>query len=179
MVARNGIEIDRIISIVCSLTEDLTVANPATALRLDRFGEVPLFCVQEAAVEGQMASLVRMLMTYDASRPERPQPVLPERRRAPAPRSGSGLTSVAAAGRGWPDRVPPRHTAGSSVTPATLAQLAERVTCNLEVVGSNPTGGSFARSRSLTMEGDYWYISVRSCGPDLRGDSRVAKGGRL
>ena len=75
MVARNGIEIDRIISIVCSLTEDLTVANPATALRLDRFGEVPLFCVQEAAVKGQMASLVRMLMTYDATRPERPQPV--------------------------------------------------------------------------------------------------------
>ena len=75
MVARNGIEIDRIISIVCSLTEDLTVANPATALRLDRFGEVPLFCVQEAAVEGQMARLVRMLMTYDATRPERPQPV--------------------------------------------------------------------------------------------------------
>jgi hypothetical protein len=31
----------------------------------------------------------------------------------------------------------------------------------------------------LTMEGDYWYISVRSCGLDLRGDSRVAKGGRL
>lgn len=24
---------------------------------------------------------------------------------------------------------------------ATLAQLAERVTCNLEAVGSNPTGG--------------------------------------
>ena len=75
MVARNGIAIDRIISIVCSLTDDLTVANPATGLRLDRFGEVPLFCVQEAAVEGQMARVVRLLMTYDATRPERPQPV--------------------------------------------------------------------------------------------------------
>ena len=38
MVARNGVAIDRIISIVCSLTDDLTVANPATGLRLDRFG---------------------------------------------------------------------------------------------------------------------------------------------
>ena len=75
VVARNGIEIDRIVSILCSLTEDLTVANPATALRLDRFGDVPLFCVQEATVEGQMASLVRMLFTYDSAREERPQPV--------------------------------------------------------------------------------------------------------
>lgn len=75
MVARNGIEIDRIVSIMCSLTEDLTVANPATALRLDRFGDVPLFCVQEATVEGQMASVVRMLFTYDSTREERPQPV--------------------------------------------------------------------------------------------------------
>ena len=75
MVARNGVAIDRIISIVCSLTDDLTVANPATGLRLDRFGEVPLFCVQEAAVAGQMAGVVRLLMTYDATRPGRPQPV--------------------------------------------------------------------------------------------------------
>ena len=75
MVARNGIEIDRIVSILCSLTEDLTAANPATALRLDRFGGVPLFCVQEATVEGQMASLVRMLFTYDTAGEKRPQPV--------------------------------------------------------------------------------------------------------
>ena len=73
MVARNGIEIDRIVSVLCSLTEDLTVANPATALRLDRFGDVPLFCVQEATVQGQMASLVRMLFTYDTAGDERPQ----------------------------------------------------------------------------------------------------------
>lgn len=75
IVARNQIEIERIISIICSLTPDLTVANPATGLRLDRFGEVPLFCVQEAAVDGQMARVVRLLVTYDAPRGERPQPV--------------------------------------------------------------------------------------------------------
>ena len=75
IVAKNGIEIDRIISILCSLTEDLTAGNPATGLRMDRFGDVPLFCVQEAAVEGQMTSLVRMLFTYDSSRPGRPLPV--------------------------------------------------------------------------------------------------------
>ena len=75
IVATNAIEVDRIVSIVCSLTEDLTVANPATALRLGRYGEVPLFCVQEATVQGQMASLVRMLFTYDTDRTDRPQPV--------------------------------------------------------------------------------------------------------
>lgn len=75
IVAKNGIEIDRIVSILCSLTEDLTAGNPATGLRMDRFGDVPLFCAQEAAVDGQMRSLVRMLFTYDATRPGRPLPV--------------------------------------------------------------------------------------------------------
>ena len=75
IVTRNQIEIGRIISIVCSLTPDLTMANPATGLRLDRFGEVPLFCVQEAAVEGQMARVVRLLVTYDTQLSGRPQAV--------------------------------------------------------------------------------------------------------
>ena len=75
IVIRNGIQIDRIISIICSLTPDLTVANPATGLRLDRFGEVPLFCVQEAAVDGQMARIVRLLVTYESPRRVRPEPV--------------------------------------------------------------------------------------------------------
>ena len=75
IVTRNQIEIGRIISIVCSLTPDLTMANPATGLRLERFGEVPLFCVQEAAVEGQMARVVRLLVTYDTQLSGRPQAV--------------------------------------------------------------------------------------------------------
>ena len=75
VVARNQIEIERIVSVICSLTPDLTAANPATGLRLDRFGEVPLFCVQEAAVEGMMTRIVRLLVTYDSQQDERPQPV--------------------------------------------------------------------------------------------------------
>ena len=75
MVARNQIEIERIVSIICSLTPDLTAANPATGLRLDRFGEVPLFCVQEAAVEGLMTRVLRLLVTYDTQQEGRPQPV--------------------------------------------------------------------------------------------------------
>lgn len=75
VVARNQIEIDRIVSIICSLTPDLTAANPATGMRLERFGEVPLFCVQEAAVEGQMTRVLRLLVTYDTPQGGRPQPV--------------------------------------------------------------------------------------------------------
>ena len=76
VVARNQIEIERIVSIICSLTPDLTAANPATGLRLDRFGEVPLFCVQEAAVEGLMTRVLRLLVTYETQQPGgRPQPV--------------------------------------------------------------------------------------------------------
>lgn len=75
IVARNQIAIERIISVICSLTPDLSAANPATGLRLDQFGEIPLFCVQEAAVEGQMGRVVRLLVTYDAPRRGRPQPV--------------------------------------------------------------------------------------------------------
>ena len=75
VVARNQIEVERIVSIICSLTPDLTAANPATGLRLDRFGEIPLFCVQEAAVEGQMTRVVRLLVTYDAPQGVRPQPI--------------------------------------------------------------------------------------------------------
>jgi chorismate mutase len=75
IVASNQIEIGRIISIICTLTPDLTVANPATGLRLDRFGEVPLFCVQEAAVEGGLPRIVRLLVTYRTRAGTRPQPV--------------------------------------------------------------------------------------------------------
>jgi len=75
MVARNQLEVEWIVSIICSLTPDLTAANPATGLRLDRFGEIPLFCVQEAAVEGQMSRVLRLLVTYDTPRGGRPEPV--------------------------------------------------------------------------------------------------------
>lgn len=66
IVKRNQIEIKSVISIICSLTQDLTASNPATALRQAQFGDVPLFCVQEANVEGQMGRIIRMIMTYDS-----------------------------------------------------------------------------------------------------------------
>ena len=75
IVRRNRIEIADIVSILCSVTRDLTAGNPATGLRLDRYEEVPLFCVQEAAVEGDLPGVVRLLITYNAPVQTRPQPV--------------------------------------------------------------------------------------------------------
>ena len=53
-------------SLVFSLTADLSSANPATGLRGTGFADVPLFCVQEAVVEGSMPRVIRLLATFEA-----------------------------------------------------------------------------------------------------------------
>ena len=71
----NGVAPEDIVSIIFSLTPDLTRANPATATREGGFAEVPLFCVQEAVVEGQPGRIIRLLMTYRGDRDRKPVPV--------------------------------------------------------------------------------------------------------
>ena len=55
-----------LVSLVFSLTTDLSSGNPATGLRGAGFAEVPLFCVQEAPVEGSMPRVIRLLATFEA-----------------------------------------------------------------------------------------------------------------
>jgi chorismate mutase len=62
----NGIAENHLVSILFSLTDDLTAANPATGLRRDGFGETPLFCTQEAKVDGAMPRVIRVLVTWDS-----------------------------------------------------------------------------------------------------------------
>jgi chorismate mutase len=69
----NAIAEKSIISIIFSLTEDLTAANPATGLRRVGFDGTPLFCTQEARIEGGMPRVIRALVTFDS--PERREPV--------------------------------------------------------------------------------------------------------
>ncbi len=61
----NAIRPRDIVSIVFSLTGDLDAGNPATGLREAGFAETPLFCVQEASVDGGMARVIRVLVTYN------------------------------------------------------------------------------------------------------------------
>lgn len=55
-----------LVSLVFSLTTDLSSANPATGLRRSGFADVPLFCVQEAVVAGSMPRVIRLLATFEA-----------------------------------------------------------------------------------------------------------------
>jgi chorismate mutase len=71
----NAIAENHLVSIIFSLTEDLTAANPATGLRRDGFSETPLFCVQEARVDGSMPRVIRVLVTWDSLERRAPVPV--------------------------------------------------------------------------------------------------------
>ncbi|SES67081.1 chorismate mutase [Anaerobranca gottschalkii] len=62
IIKLNSLEIEDIISIIFSVTEDLTAFNPATAFR-ERFGgDIPLFCVQEAKFQGSLKYCIRVLI---------------------------------------------------------------------------------------------------------------------
>lgn len=75
VIGINGVKRDEIISIVFSLTPDLTRANPATAVRINGYPDTPLFCVQEAMVDGQPERIIRLLLTYRAGGDRTPVPI--------------------------------------------------------------------------------------------------------
>ena len=67
LFSRNSIKAEDIVSLQFTITKDITVLNPATALRKGNPGldvsQVPLFCSQEAEIEGMMPLVVRALLT--------------------------------------------------------------------------------------------------------------------
>lgn len=71
IIKANGIRAEDIISIVFSLTRDLDAGNPAAGLREGGFVDTPLFCVQEASIEGGMAGVIRALVTFEAGKGHR------------------------------------------------------------------------------------------------------------
>ena len=75
ILSRNRIEEAQIVSVLFSLTKDLTNGNPATGLRSFGFAETPLFCVQEADIEGAEPRILRVLVTYNSESDRAPVPV--------------------------------------------------------------------------------------------------------
>jgi chorismate mutase len=75
ILERNGIGREDIISIIFSLTKDLTGGNPATGIRSAGFVGTPLFCVQEADVDGSSPRMLRVLITYSTTEKRQPTPV--------------------------------------------------------------------------------------------------------
>ena len=63
----NKIQAEDIVSLQFTITDDITVLNPATALRRGDCGlditQFPLFCSQEAKIDGGMKFVVRALLT--------------------------------------------------------------------------------------------------------------------
>ncbi len=62
IIEENKLEEKELISIIFSVTRDITSFNPATAVRLSGYKEVALFCVQEAFIRGQMDHTIRVLV---------------------------------------------------------------------------------------------------------------------
>ena len=64
---QNHIQAEDIVSLQFTITKDITKLNPATALRRGNCGldvtAVPLFCSQEAEIEGGMPLVIRALLT--------------------------------------------------------------------------------------------------------------------
>ena len=67
IVTLNSLSADDIVSVQFTLTKEITVLNPATALRLGNTvidtKELALFCSQEAYIEGGMKNVIRLLVT--------------------------------------------------------------------------------------------------------------------
>ena len=67
LFSRNKIKAEDIVSLQFTITDDITVLNPATALRRGNPGldvsQVPLFCSQEAKIDGMMPKVIRVLLT--------------------------------------------------------------------------------------------------------------------
>ena len=61
MFDRNDVDHDDLISIVFTVTTDLTSAFPATAARLIGLGDVPLLCATEIPVPGAKPRCIRVL----------------------------------------------------------------------------------------------------------------------
>ena len=60
-MSANDLDVDDFISVIFTATPDLVSEFPAYAARRLGFGDVPLICARELAVEGAMPRVVRML----------------------------------------------------------------------------------------------------------------------
>lgn len=68
MWARNEVEHDDLISILFTVTDDITSAFPATAARSIGLGDVPLICAREIPVSGSMPLCVRVLVHFETDK---------------------------------------------------------------------------------------------------------------
>ena len=66
LIARNGLEPDRMVSCIFTSTDDLNAEFPAVAARRLGLDSVPLLCTRELDVPGAMRSVIRVMLHYYA-----------------------------------------------------------------------------------------------------------------
>lgn len=71
IVARNSLEIDEIVSVVFTATQDLRSVFPALAAREMGWASVPLLCASEIPVEGAMPHCLRVLIQVELRAPRK------------------------------------------------------------------------------------------------------------
>ena len=68
IIARNSVDPDHIISVIFTVTPDLTSAFPAMAARSMGWLDVPLLCTMEIPVPGAMGRCIRVLVHVESDR---------------------------------------------------------------------------------------------------------------
>lgn len=68
IVAQNELSVDDVGSVIFTVTPDLDAAYPARAARGMGWTKVPLLCLQEMAVEGNLARCIRVLIHWNTDR---------------------------------------------------------------------------------------------------------------
>ncbi len=68
--ANPGINPEDIASIIFTLTDDLTSANPASAARRPGWEEVPLLCAREINISTAMPRVIRILLLWNTDLPQ-------------------------------------------------------------------------------------------------------------
>ena len=68
IVERNGVAPDDIISVIFTVTPDLTSTFPAQAARQLGWSNVPLLCTMEIPVPGALPRCIRVLMQVESTR---------------------------------------------------------------------------------------------------------------
>jgi chorismate mutase len=69
VMSRNDLSTDDVISVLFTVTPDLTAEFPALAARKLGFHDVPLICATEIPVPGAMPLVVRLMAHVDTGRP--------------------------------------------------------------------------------------------------------------
>jgi chorismate mutase len=68
IVGRNGVAVADIISVIFTVTPDLTSAFPALAARAMGWLDVPLLCTMEIPVPGALGHCIRVLLHIESER---------------------------------------------------------------------------------------------------------------